>query len=200
MLNLCKHGCGKEGRYQNADGSWRCSKWSNSCSKVREKIGERLTGDFRPTKVRSTCPYCSRELRCNKNTVVWKRHLDNCYLNPKNLKLCPVCDKPVKNWQETTTCSHSCSNTYFRTGENHGAWKGNDYVLICFRHHEKKCIVCEEKLIVSVHHFDCNHENNSPDNLIPLCLTHHKYYHSRYKHLVEEDINKYRDKWIKDNL
>jgi len=56
------------------------------------------------------------------------------------------------------------------------ALKNNkNYRTICFNYHKKKCVCCEESLIVEVHHFDENKENNSPDNLIPLCPTHHRY-------------------------
>ena len=50
---------------------------------------------------------------------------------------------------------------------------------------------CKEKNIVEVHHYDENKKNNSPSNLIPLCPTHHQYYHSRFKHLVQDKINDY---------
>lgn len=51
--------------------------------------------------------------------------------------------------------------------------------------------------IVAVHHYDGNHDNNSPENLIPLCPTHHQYVHSRYKKLVQEKIDYYRSEFIK---
>lgn len=125
-------------------------------------------------------------------------------------KICPVCEgefEALKNHprDEKTTCSYSCSNTYFRSGENNGFWREDDelvgkrnYVKICFRHHEKKCIMCGEKKIVGVHHYDENRKNNNPENLIPMCPTHHQYYHSRYKNLVEKKIDKYRNNFIKN--
>lgn len=119
-------------------------------------------------------------------------------------KECPVCNKIFETKKghprEKTVCGHSCSNTYFRTGENNGMYKNGKitrYSTICFRHHKKECIICEEDKIVGVHHFDENNKNNEPDNLIPLCPTHHMYYHSRHRHLVEQKIIDYRNEWLK---
>lgn len=118
-------------------------------------------------------------------------------------KVWPVCQKTFVtehgHAKEQTTCSYGCSNTYFRTGSNNGSYRGNSYRTICFEHHEKKCVICDEELIVAVHHYDEDHSNNDPTNLIPLCPTHHKYIHSGYKHLIEEQVEKYRDKWIENN-
>ena len=118
-------------------------------------------------------------------------------------KDCPVCGELFETKKghprEKTVCSHSCSNVYFRSGENNGMYKcgkATKYSTICFRHHKKECIICGEDKIVGVHHFDGNNKNHEPDNLIPLCPTHHTYYHSRYKDLVEQKIIDYRQKFI----
>ena len=114
----------------------------------------------------------------------------------KILKLCPICKlefETKKNHKnEKTTCSYSCSNTFFRSGKNNPNFKnGNNYRTICFLEHDKICIICGEKNIVSVHHYDENHENNSPDNLVPLCPTHHQYVHSRFRYIIIDQINEY---------
>lgn len=57
--------------------------------------------------------------------------------------------------------------------------------------HKKECIICGEKLIVDVHHFNLNHDDNRVENLVPLCPTHHKYIHSRHAHLITEKMNEY---------
>lgn len=115
-------------------------------------------------------------------------------------KNCPVCTKQFKTQKghkrEKTTCSYSCSNTYYRSGENNpnyidGLAGEALYRKICFAHHEKKCIVCDEKNIVEVHHYDNNHYNNVPENLIPICPTHHKYWHSRHRMLIKDKIDNY---------
>ena len=64
----------------------------------------------------------------------------------------------------------------------------NQFVLLIM----KRSVVCGEDKIVAVHHYDHNHENNDPKNLIPLCPTHHAYVHSRYANEVLPYIEKYK--------
>jgi len=115
-------------------------------------------------------------------------------------KTCPVCKKQftglpckVKNKK---TCSYACSNKFFRTGEGNGNWKKDAYRSTCFLHHKKECIICGENKIVTVHHYDENHKNNSPENLVPLCPTHHQYYHSKFRKEVEKKIDTYINNFI----
>jgi hypothetical protein len=122
-------------------------------------------------------------------------------LKPNRLtaKICPNCNlefQPKRSDQ--VTCSRACSNTHFRSGENHYLYDETktNYRTKCFAVHEKKCIVCGEDKIVAVHHYDENHENNDIENLIPLCPTHHSYVHSRYRDLVQPIIDEWRDKFI----
>ena len=118
-------------------------------------------------------------------------------------KICPVnsCNKKfITNTKDNkVTCSGSCANTYFRSGKNHPNYKkdsDSSYRTLCFRYHKKECVICKENLIVAVHHFDENHENNSIENLIPLCPTHHTYIHSKHKHLVIDKVLAYRENFI----
>jgi hypothetical protein len=126
-------------------------------------------------------------------------------------KICPICLKKFTtkaNKKEKTTCSRSCANSYFRTGVNHGNYKditeyserthtfARKYREICFNYHPHKCVVCEESLVLDVHHFDGDKFNNTPSNLIPLCATHHNYVHSIYKNMVINTIIEYRDSFI----
>ena len=110
-------------------------------------------------------------------------------------KICPVCDNEFTTKKgsrdEKTTCSHSCSNTFFRSGDKNPNWKFDVYRTTCFLHHEHKCVVCEERLLLDVHHFDGDRNNNNPENLIPLCATHHRYWHSKYKHLIKDIVLNY---------
>jgi len=117
-------------------------------------------------------------------------------------KECPICGSFFKTQlghrNEKTVCSHSCSNTYFRSGKDNPNYKNDDeltgiikYVTICFRYHEKKCVYCGETNIVTVHHYDGNKNNNNPENLIPLCPTHHQYWHSRFRKIVKPKIDEY---------
>ena len=111
------------------------------------------------------------------------------------VKVCPVCKKTFKvsrSARPQTTCSYECSNTYFRSGENNGMYnKAKDYATIAFRYHEHKCCICGESLIVHIHHYDGNHLNDEITNFVPLCPTHHQYYHSRFRYLVKDKIDEY---------
>jgi hypothetical protein len=125
---------------------------------------------------------------------------------PRIGRVCPVCEKKfiVGNGdpKAKVTCSYACSNTYFRSGRNNGSYKEENvtYRRLCFRFHKKECIVCGEDKIVAVHHYDENHQNNDPSNLIPLCPTHHCYVHSQHKDLVMKVIDDYRHYFITQML
>jgi len=130
------------------------------------------------------------------------------------IKTCPICQNEFETRKghknEKITCSNSCANTYFRSGENNPNFKTFDhyyenvrsthfskkYRKLCFEHHEHKCCVCGEDKILDVHHFDGNKKNNEPSNLIPICATHHNYLHSNYKDLIINKVIDYRDNFI----
>ena len=120
----------------------------------------------------------------------------------KIIKTCPICEKKFETKsghpREKTVCSHACANTYFRSGSSNPNYKEDDeltgeakYVIICFRYHKKKCVCCDEINIVEVHHYDGNRENNCPENFVPLCPTHHRYWHSKFRYLVKSTVDKY---------
>jgi uncharacterized C2H2 Zn-finger protein len=96
-------------------------------------------------------------------------------------KACPVCGKVFETKKdhprEQFTCSHSCSNTHFAIRRNKPeAWK--NYRTICFKHWEKKCILCGFDKVVEVHHLDYNNKNNNKNNLVPVCPNHHQMIHT----------------------
>lgn len=125
---------------------------------------------------------------------VIERHRKACSHNPDNIKKCPVCNKEFfrkKSGSLAATCSHSCANRHFKSGKNHPRYTGTAYRTACFAHHKKECVVCGENLVVAVHHMDENHKNNDPKNLVPLCPTHHSYWHSKHRHLIEEKVMQY---------
>ena len=137
------------------------------------------------------CPHCNIQRTIANMT----KHIASCYLNPQNIKPCVVCTKPIKNYKTNITCGYSCSNKHFRSGPNNGSWKEDSYRSTCFHYHKKECIICEEQNIVTVHHLDENHSNNVPANLIPMCPTHHQYWHSRYRYLIEDQVREYINGW-----
>ena len=129
------------------------------------------------------------------------------------IKNCPVCNSKfeikIGSKKEKITCSIACSNTYFRSGGNNANYKDISeydkrsrtfalkYRKICFDNHEYKCVVCGEDKILDVHHFDENKFNNEPENLIPICATHHNYLHSKYRDEIINKVIEYRDNFIK---
>lgn len=117
-------------------------------------------------------------------------------------KICPVCSKEFETSaykKEKRTCSRGCANSYFRSGANHPNWKESAYRSTCFKYHKKECVICGEFRIVDVHHLDGNKENNHPENLIPLCRTHHAYWHSRYRNLIKPQILEYIEEFKKSS-
>ena len=135
------------------------------------------------------CQYCNDDI----SLVGLSKHEKHCKSNPKVMnekgKNCPICE--VFFISSSTTCSYSCSNTFFRSGSDNPNWKEENYRSTCWEHHEKKCVICREEKIVAVHHYDLNHNNNVPENLVPLCPTHHQYVHSRYSSEVQSQIDDY---------
>jgi len=99
---------------------------------------------------------------------------------------------PVK---EQYFCSRKCANS---TGGKAKAKKYgySSYRTICLKHHDFKCVVCGEHRLLDVHHVDESKANNDPKNLVLLCATHHRYWHSRYKDLVYQQVVDYvKNKW-----
>ena len=187
-MHICEYGCGQEAAYQFKNGKWCCSKSYASCPVRRQN-----RFSINANTVEMKCKFCNYIV----SSPGLKKHEDTCYLNPKNIKLCPICDMPIKNYRTNITCSYSCSNSLFRSGKDNPNWKESSYVSTCFLYHEKKCIICGETNIVAVHHRDGNKNNNNPINLIPLCPTHHQYMHSHFKYLIESKIESYILSFIK---
>lgn len=138
-------------------------------------------------KQKVECRFCKEQFSITNIS----KHEDSCYLNPANTIFCKECNRPIKNYKKSKgTCSHSCSNRFFRKLRNKPE-NYTQYTTICWEHHEKRCIVCGEDKIVAVHHYDENHNNDSPENLVPMCPTHHQYIHSKYRNEVIDIVDKY---------
>jgi len=169
------------------------------------KIQNTLPARQKALKLKMKCKWCGKEYA--KANI--KKHQNSCIHNPlvieTKTKICPICQNSFMT--NATTCSYSCSNVYFRHSNEGGLRYKYDEELInsgryrdvCFRYHEKKCVICGEENIVAVHHLNENHEDNRPENLIPLCPTHHQYYHSNFKYLVDKEIKEYIVKWHINN-
>lgn len=168
------------------------------------------SNSFRDVLTKINKPYNGRHTK-------WMKSVLECYnINYKHFslgqkikyldveKICPSCGQKFLaksgHPKEKKVCSVSCSNSFFIRKKSEDELKS--YRVVCFRYHKKECVVCGEKNIVTVHHFDECKENNSPENLIPMCPTHHQYWHSKYKMLVYDKVLKYRIEFMKqhDNI
>ena len=104
----------------------------------------------------------------------------------------------TKEYERSKYCSRSCANSI--GGKAKSQKYHNDdvaqYTTVAWRHHKKECIVCGENIIVAVHHVNENHMDNRPENLVPLCPTHHQYMNSKHKILIESVVEEYiKSKW-----
>lgn len=114
-------------------------------------------------------------------------------------KICESCQKPfiwfgrelTNKYRDARFCTVSCAHSR----ADYWAENATRYQTIAFNYHARKCVVCDEVRILDVHHLDENRANDNPSNLIPLCPTHHRYWHSRYKHLVEKQVLDYIEDW-----
>lgn len=52
-MNLCHHGCGNEGKYQNKQGNWLCETVASKCPEVRKKNAIGLRAAHQAGKMRS---------------------------------------------------------------------------------------------------------------------------------------------------
>ena len=179
--------------FKNNDGTYTSPKNGKIYKNLKSFLahwyyaGTTKPNDFKERLYNVQCEYCKEE----KIISNIKRHEESCYLNPKNKRTCVVCDEPIKDYKNSKgTCSHSCSNKFFRHLRNKPE-KYSNYRTICWEHHEKVCIVCGEDKIVAVHHVNEDHNDNRPENLVPLCPTHHQYVHSKYKDEVQPIIDEY---------
>ena len=182
----CKKECKNENSKRNHE---------RLCKHNPEKADVSLAGVRAANNIKDCCNFCNREI----TKANMSRHLNACHLNPNNTKECPVCSK--MSIFSGITCSRSCSNKMFKRRKKGFVApvekkKIVRYRTICFEHHGKKCIVCGEQNIVSVHHINEDHSDNRPENLVPLCPTHHHYVHSRYKDVVLPYIEKFLNKII----
>lgn len=100
------------------------------------------------------------------------------------------CNFPSK---DNYFCSRSCANSVGGRAKAliHHPDEIANYRTVAWRHHKKECIICGEKNIVAVHHLNEDHSDNDPGNLVPMCPTHHQYMHSRFRYLIQEQVDKY---------
>lgn len=105
-------------------------------------------------------------------------------------KTCPVCSNIFFTNEKTdsTTCSYSCANTHFRSGENNPNYTNGTsanripnrlYRDVAYRAYGYICNRCsfDNSLALQVHHKDRNRLNNDLSNLEVLCSNCHSIEH-----------------------
>lgn len=102
-------------------------------------------------------------------------------------------------------CSRSCANSRASSARWNQAKKvatKNTCRRICFENHEIECCICGYDEILEVHHVDKNRDNNTAENLIPICPNHHIMFHRGNKEQKERVgllIENYIDSWKEEN-
>lgn len=153
----------------------------------------KLLNQYKNTKHHFCCVNCSKQYRSNRVLV-------KCAFCGKEFEKVPSSFKHSKS--KLYFCSVECKNeaqkiknNFTNIQPNHYG-KGSNYQRICFDNHPHKCCICGEEHIVAVHHYDGNHNNNDPSNLIPLCPTHHCYWHSKFRKLIKDKVDEYINNFI----
>lgn len=72
-------------------------------------------------------------------------------------------------------------------GEDHPAYRNGTgiYRRICEENKDvSKCFECSSNVNIHIHHIDHNHDNNNPNNLIPLCKSCHCKEHELINNII----------------
>lgn len=176
----CRH-CEQEFEFsrntERANHSRHCDKNPNkqqSYAKVRISIKERMDHTYgKTTKFSVTCSCCKKTFEVKERE-----------------KLFPS--------KQQYFCSRKCANSVGgrAKADKYHTDETARYMTVAWRHHDRKCLVCGEENVVAVHHLNEVHSDNRPENLVPLCPTHHQYMHSRHKVLIRDQVDSYvRNKW-----
>jgi len=191
----CEYGCNQEANFLFKNGKMCCSKNHARCPEVKKKMSRENLNRRRVYLRDKQCYHCGNFF----TSLGIKRHEETCYMNLDNMKDCPVCEQPIKDYKNTETCSSKCARQHFKDMYDEFGREGKNlhYRTICFMHHKKECIICGEKHIVSTHHYDYDKENSDPRNLVPMCPTHHMYMHSRFRYLIKKRVDEYVEAFIK---
>jgi hypothetical protein len=99
--------------------------------------------------------------------------------------------------KEKYFCSRICANSIGgkAKAKKYHPDESATYVAVAWRYHKRQCLVCGEDKVVAVHHYNENHNDNRPENLVPLCPTHHTYMHSRHRNLIDHLVKDYIQKF-----
>ena len=135
---------------------------------------------------------------CGKEEHHAKGFCTKCYKKlswKPRIIICKRCHKE-RGFHTQDLCK-PCYNFIYRSKYNK-EWnmvKSHNIDIELYKKITKECLVCGLDKIVDLHHIDCNHKNNSEENLVGLCPNHHKMYHEyRYR---DEILQKLAEKGVK---
>lgn len=162
------------------------TKHYRSCQSARHLIVETESKE----KIKRACPFCKKTL--TTNTYGLKAHLLHCEAFCKQKDCKTLKQKNIERgntaWNKGLTKSNDERVLQYACNL---AKKFATVAQICWHYHIKECVVCKEKNVVAIHHYDANSTNDHPMNLVPLCPTHHVYWHSNLRCLIQERIEEY---------
>lgn len=170
------------------------------CGKEFEIYASALTG-----KTNSSGNYCSRKCY-NEAQRTFTGEKNNHYSSVT--VHCANCGKEIKKTPsrlrtyKNAFCSLKCKSEYHHNyidGDKNCNWKGGyshyrgeDFERIKSEYFtDKRCAICGTKEKIHIHHiipYRLTHDN-SPRNLIPLCIRHHKWFESLTVPVIEESEN-----------
>ena len=130
------------------------------------------------------CKYCNRNIHISQI----RKHEKSCYLNPKNIKYCPVCGKIVKNFNRSNTCSRNCSNLFY------------SHKRKCFGIKTAVCIKCNKPVDIDIQSSCKNFICEDCKNNIYYCKTCNKKIISKVKRLFCNRTCMYEDPVIKQKI
>jgi len=168
----CKH-CNGEFEYKTASEKANHSRW---CDKnPKRDISNHLFIKGTENKFGKKVKYDVTCSACQKTFQVEERE-----------KLFPL--------KEKYFCTRKCANSVGGKAKAIKYYKSDNivkYTTLAWRYHKKECVVCGENKIVAVHHYNEFHKDNRPENLVPLCPTHHQYMHSKHKSIIKDIVDTY---------
>jgi hypothetical protein len=127
----------------------------------------------------------------NKWILKFECDTKHFYLNKAGKKLKLFCENPKCKKlflvnvvdKDRKFCSLLCANQKVRgralPRPDEELICQNKHKVICFRYHKKECCICGIKNPVTVHHYNENHIDDRPENLVPICANHHILLHTK---------------------
>jgi len=160
--------------------------------------------------IRSLCKWFNKPINgyysklFEKWILKFQCNVDHFYSNKPTKQVCLSCQNPKCEKQflvkfvdrDRKFCSLKCANQKVRgralPKQLEDLFGQNKHRIICFRYHPRVCVVCKVATPITVHHYDEDHDNDKPENLVPMCANHHILLHSnKYRKTYEPIVDLY---------